>query len=152
MLTIAGIELEPSYEIEGDASFDGRPQDMDKPLDFNNQTSIASTSRPSVSSMADTGVFSMGDTGVFSMGDTGVFSMADTGVFSMGDTGVFSMGDTGVFSTSDTGASNMADKPLQFDVKKASVPAVNVKQGVAMSDIGRSKLNLHVVLSLLHHR
>ena len=32
---------------------------------------------------------------------------------------------------------SMADKPLQFEVKKADVPKVSERQGIAMSELGK---------------
>ena len=57
-------------------------------------------------------------------------------MLSTADPGAIGVGGSGSTSVTVSGVPSMADQPLQFERKKASTPAVNVRQGVAMSDIG----------------
>ena len=41
-------------------------------------------------------------------------------------------------------SSNMADKPLQFEVKKAEVPEVTERQGIAMSELSEY-ISSHII-------
>ena len=40
----------------------------------------------------------------------------------------------------------MADKPLQFEVKKAEVPEVTERQGIAMSELGEYIVSLIILV------
>ena len=48
------------------------------------------------------------------------------------------------FDLGNSSSSNMADKPLQFEVKKAEVPEVTERQGIAMSELGEYIASLYI--------
>ena len=116
LLTTSGVELEASHRKEGDAAYGGLQPDTDEPIDVD---------KPTTSSTSGDDALSV----------PGAISVAGSGASNMPVSGASSMADK--LNMPVSGASSMADQPLQFEMKQASTPAVNVKQGVALSDIGR---------------